>query len=1332
MKNYLLIILVCLASFGFSQITDVKVTYNYKSAFDEAYQQNPGIPRGMLEAVAYTNSRIWHISSSEPESCTGMPKAYGVMGLILDGKNWFKENLRTVSQLSGYSIDDIIAYPAINIKAYAAAYSSIKTSFGITSSKIENHVAILRELSEIHVLANDAGNDYALNSQLYGILSFLNKAEFSAEYHFPEYQLNLIQVFGENNLKILASPKIQVSSNGVINEDGALYQPKNIEVTCPDYPFANCSWISTTNHYSGRNGHTLSSIAMHTVQGSYAGCVSWFQNTSSSASTQYVVRSSDGQLTQMVLESDAAWHVTTENYYTVGYEHEGYVDNPAWYTTAMYNSSSALSRDICTAWGINPLRTFCRDTLDDGTALDYGIHSQGAEGSCIKIKGHQHYPNQSHTDPGQYWNWNHYFKLMNPSPIPTSYTAATGIFYDTGGASANYSDDERSLWLIAPTNASSVTINFTSFTLETNYDFVYIYNGDNVFAPLLGRWNTTSPGTVTASSGKMLIEFRSDCSTTATGWAATWSSQGVDNVAPTTTVSSTGNWKTANFTATFTDADNSGGSGVEKSFYQVLDNNGTDWRANNSNGFFADNFDIALNSEWINAVGTWNTANGYLEQSDTSQTNSNIYATLNQTLSNRYLYHFNVKIGAGVSGTNQRRFGFHFFSDNGSLTNRGNGYFIFFRQETSKLEFYKVTSDVFTQVKIVDNITTNINQLYDIKVIYDRISGKMDVYRDNILLGTWADTAPYATGNYISFRSGNSHLYISEFKVYRSRTATANITLGGSTNDIRFQNPNPTTFGAKIKSICNDAAGNISTVSYHDLNIDWTAPSNISAAFDGLYNDIDTIFVNNEISANWAASADQNSGIAHYWYCIGSTPNGTNVLNWTDNGTSVNFIAGGLSLSYNQTYYVSVKAENGAGLQSAASVSDGVFVKLAASQPVAGFTYSNPYVCTGVSVDFINTSTNATTYQWTITGPQSFNSVSANPSIAFSQTGAYTVNLVSYGPGGTDAITQTVDVTIYQAPIAFAGNDLNICNGQSVTLSASGGVQFQWNNGVTNNTAFTPLATNSYFVTVTDGNNCTDKDTVVVTVNPVPDAVAGVDQTVCSGTLVTLNATGGDNYFWDNNVTNNVPFSPPASATYTVTVTNSYNCMDIASLTVIVNPLPVAAFGAIDTLLILPNASAVFVNSSAYATNYLWDFGDGNISYDENPWHTYTAEGYYTIILYATSNTCGTDPLVYTNYIHVVNPNNISVVYSENNLLVSPNPFTDELTIYMNDNSNTEIAFRITDILGRTVFQSREYCVNGVIHINTLKNNFADGVYTLQIKVNDNLKSLKIVKETRR
>ncbi len=410
-----------------------------------------------------------------------------------------------------------------------------------------------------------------------------------------------------------------------------------------------------------------------------------------------------------------------------------------------------------------------------------------------------------------------------------------------------------------------------------------------------------------------------------TGITACLEPPGSDPIAPTTQISVPSGWTTANFTSTFTDADNAGGSGLDKSYYQVLDYNGTEWHANAANGFFADNFDSYNSPVWSvpASSGTWQVSGGNLLQNDSASANSNIYASLNQNLSNRYLYQFYAMMDPLTYSGNAHRFGFHFFSDNGALPNRGNSYFIYFRQETSVLQFYKVVNDVYTLSSTVNNVTTAFSQWYDFKVIFDRTAGKIDVYRDNILLGSWTDSSVLTnTGDYISFRTGNCKAKISELKVYRSRLPSVTISVGSAaTNDIRFQNPDSAMYSGKIKSIVNDAAGNLSAIASQNIYVDWTVPSCVTVN-DGIGSDIDTVGSLSSLSANWTASNDANSGISKYWYAIGTSAGATDVVSWTDNSHNTSVTKSGLSLASGQLYYFSVKAVNGAGLNSICS-SDG-------------------------------------------------------------------------------------------------------------------------------------------------------------------------------------------------------------------------------------------------------------------------------------------------------------------------------------------------------------------------------------------------------------------------
>jgi len=917
-----IITLIAIFSFLKSTANDLIVENPYQQSFKKAYTIYPSLPKGVLEAVAYTQTRFNHLDDTYESSCIGYPRVYSVMGLILDGKNYFRNNLSKVAQLSGFSEKDIISNAETSILAYAKALNILQMQSHTFGNDLSKYIAIFTDLSELP-LSQNLQDNFALNTHLYQLFWFLSNSEFQDAYNFPDYQLNLKNIFG-NNYDVLSSKSIAINGTSITNQAGANYKfTSSTSVMSPDYPSG--IWDPTTCNFSSRSGTIISAVTIHFVQGSYAGCISWFKNCSANASAHYVMRSSDGQVTQMVLESNKAWHVGSENPYTVGIEHEGFVSSASWFTNAMYNSSGALTKDICNSNAISKLRTYYGPGCSGTTA-------QCLQGSCVKVKGHQMYPSQSHTDPGPLWNWEKYYKIINNTySITTTYTTSTGTFFDSGGSTANYSNDERKFWLFTKTGTTNISLSFTAFNLENNFDHLIIYNGGSTNSPLVGKYTgTVSPGPLTSVNDSVLVEFRSDCAATSAGWAANFVMNGTvvttpaDNVAPTTTVTTLNPWKTAAFTATVSDADNVGGSGVQKGYYQAIDYDGSEWRANYTKGFFADNFDSAIHPEWTIKTGTWGVAGNALVQTDevsTAAGNTNIYAALTQSLSNRYLYHFSAKFeGSGTT----RRAGFHFFCDKPDSSNRNNSYFVWFRLDDQKVQLYKVVNNVFGAPKIDIPLTFSASQWYDIKTVYDRITGKITIYFNNAAIASWIDTAPFTNGTHISFRSGNCKFSIDEIKVYRSRANIVGVSVGtGLANDMRYQNQNPTQFAGKIKSICQDTAGNLSAINYHDLDVDWTPPSAISFVNDGVSSDITVVNTSDSLRANWAISNDSNSAISAYWYSIGTSPGATNIRNWTANWASTAVTAKTLTLVQNTNYYFNIKAENGAGLFSPVISSDG-------------------------------------------------------------------------------------------------------------------------------------------------------------------------------------------------------------------------------------------------------------------------------------------------------------------------------------------------------------------------------------------------------------------------
>jgi gliding motility-associated-like protein len=250
-------------------------------------------------------------------------------------------------------------------------------------------------------------------------------------------------------------------------------------------------------------------------------------------------------------------------------------------------------------------------------------------------------------------------------------------------------------------------------------------------------------------------------------------------------------------------------------------------------------------------------------------------------------------------------------------------------------------------------------------------------------------------------------------------------------------------------------------------------------------------------------------------------------------------------------------------------------------------------ICAGVSVTL--SGSGAATYTWN-------NGVTNGVAFAPAATTTYTVT----GTSAAGCInTDQVVVTVNPLPTVNAGVDQTICVGASVTLSGSGAATYTWNNGVTNGVAFAPVATTTYTVTGTDVNGCINTDQVTVTVNPLPTVNAGLDQTVCSGTPVTLNGSGATTYSWDNSVTNGVAFTPVSTTTYTVTGT-ALGCTNTDQVTVTVNPLPTVNAGLDQTVCA---GTSVTLNGSGAAT-YTWNNGINNgVAFTPAATTTYTVTG---------------------------------------------------------------------------------------------------------------------------
>ncbi|MBI4648008.1 MAG: gliding motility-associated C-terminal domain-containing protein [Bacteroidia bacterium] len=230
-------------------------------------------------------------------------------------------------------------------------------------------------------------------------------------------------------------------------------------------------------------------------------------------------------------------------------------------------------------------------------------------------------------------------------------------------------------------------------------------------------------------------------------------------------------------------------------------------------------------------------------------------------------------------------------------------------------------------------------------------------------------------------------------------------------------------------------------------------------------------------------------------------------------------------------------------------------------------------ICVGQSTTL--TVTGGITYVWSTA--ESSQSITVSPL----DTTTYFVTATE----GTCTDIDSVTVFVNSIPEADAGQNQQICEGDSITLTASGGTEFLWNTSETSqNIVITPTSTTTYSVTVTD-NGCSDADSVTIDVIPTSFTDAGVNQNICEGDSAVLIASGGDSYLWSNGaVTSNTTVSPAITTTYFVTVTSGI-CSDIDSVTVSVLQIPVADAGPDQE--ICQGESVVLTANGG--TNYLWN-----------------------------------------------------------------------------------------------------------------------------------------------
>ncbi len=383
------------------------------SAFAVAAQRY-GVPEQVLLAISYAQTR-WDDHGASPSTSGG----YGPMhltdvqapvltaetadsGRTFDAKAPQLHTLTTAAGLTGHNPADLKADPAANIAGGAALLADKQRTMGLPTG---------------------AGTDVAA---WYGAIATYSGAADTATASTFADDVYAILADGAarttNTGEQMALPAATVSpERGQLARTG-LRQAAKDEVDCPKQ--LACEWLPAPYQWYGEpnpgayGNHDLANrprdmkidyIIIHDTEGSWQTTLNLVQDPTY-VSWQYTMRSSDGKTWQHVKPNDVAWHAGNwyVNMHSLGIEHEGFAAQGAtWYTEALYRNSARLVSYLADKYGV-PL-------------------------DRAHIMGHDKIPGITpsrvaamHWDPGPYWDWEHYFDLLEAPFRGTSLPVKAG------------------------------------------------------------------------------------------------------------------------------------------------------------------------------------------------------------------------------------------------------------------------------------------------------------------------------------------------------------------------------------------------------------------------------------------------------------------------------------------------------------------------------------------------------------------------------------------------------------------------------------------------------------------------------------------------------------------------------------------------------------------------------------------------------------------------------------------------------------------------------------------------------------------------------------------
>jgi gliding motility-associated-like protein len=318
-------------------------------------------------------------------------------------------------------------------------------------------------------------------------------------------------------------------------------------------------------------------------------------------------------------------------------------------------------------------------------------------------------------------------------------------------------------------------------------------------------------------------------------------------------------------------------------------------------------------------------------------------------------------------------------------------------------------------------------------------------------------------------------------------------------------------------------------------------------------------------------------------------------------------------------------------------------------------------VCVGAVAAFVNTSTPApggATWDF----GDGTGATGINAAKVYAAAGTYTVKMIANFGACTDSATKTITV-LAKPTAAFtapAPSSCNVPHTVAFTNTSSGAVSYQWNfgdGGSSNlaNPSHTYGAFGSYDVTLiaTNAFGCSDTlvQTAFVNLQPTDVQINNLPSNGCAPLTRSFAATVTSldpvvSYLWDFGDGNTATGANPthtytAAGSYTVSliVVTANGCRDTVTVAngISVGTRPTANFSATPRDACAKQPVSFTDLSTGSITQWLWVFGDGGTSSDQNPIHEYQDTGYFDVQLIIWNNGCP-DSITFTNYVYIKPP----------------------------------------------------------------------------------------------